>query len=114
RWEVADTAGAGQTYFADMESDAGQPPTFFDGESASINTTHGKFLTYPPGHTIQGSYTATSPGVITLTVPIADVGGNGQARLLSITALSVTQTVASSTGQALFNQIDATRPFDSR
>jgi len=36
--------------------------TFFDGETSSINTSHGKFLTYPPGHTIQGGYTATSPG----------------------------------------------------
>jgi len=73
RWEVPDPNGAGHTYFAAMESDGGQAPSFFDGETSSINTTHGKFLTYPPAHTIQGSFTPT--GVITLNVPIADVGG---------------------------------------
>jgi hypothetical protein len=113
RWEVADPNGAGHTYFAAMESDGGQAPTFFDGETSSINTTHGKFLTYPPGHTIQGTYTATSPGVITLTVPIADVGG-GVSHLVSVTALSATQLTSSSEGQTIFNQIDATAPFDSR
>src|SRR5207253_3022155 len=73
RWEVPDPYGAGHTYFAAMESDGGAAPSFFDGETSSINTTHGKFLTYPPAHTIQASYLATSPGTITLTVPVADV-----------------------------------------
>jgi hypothetical protein len=113
RWEVADPNGAGHTYFAAMESDGGQAPTFFDGETSSINTTHGKFLTYPPGHTIQGTYTAASPGIITLTVPIADVGG-GVSHLVSVTALSATQLTSSSGGETIFNQIDATAPFDSR
>ena len=36
--EVADPNGAGHTYFAAMESDGGQAPTFFDGETSSINT----------------------------------------------------------------------------
>ncbi len=111
RWEVADPKGAGHTYFAGMESDAGQSPSFFDGETSSINTTHGKFLTYPPAHTITGSFTAASPGVITLIVPVADVGGNSKASLLSITGLTVTQAATSSTGP-IFNQIDATAPFD--
>jgi hypothetical protein len=96
-----------------MESDAGQAPTFFDGESASIDTTHGKFLTYPPAHTIVGSYTAAAPGVITLTVPLADVG-NVKQQLISVTGLTVTQSTPSTGGQTLFNQIDATRPFDSK
>src|SRR5216684_1734332 len=111
RWEVADPKGAGHTYFAGMESDAGQSPSFFAGETSSINTTHGKFLTYPPAHTITGSFTAASPGVITLIVPVADVGGNSKASLLSITGLTVTQAATSSTGP-IFNQIDATAPFD--
>ena len=98
--------------FAGMESDAGQTPSFFDGETSSINTTHGKFLTYPPAHSIQGSFTLSSPGTITLTVPIADVGGNSKATLFSITGLSVTQSTSSSTGDTLFNPIDATGPFD--
>ncbi len=112
RWEVPDSNGAGHTYFAGMESDAGQTPSFFDGETSSINTTHGKFLTYPPAHSIQGSFTLSSPGTITLTVPIADVGGNSKATLFSITGLSVTQSTSSSTGDTIFNPIDATGPFD--
>jgi hypothetical protein len=114
RWEVADPNGAGHTFFAAMESDGGQTPTFFDGETASIDTTHGKFLTYPPAHTITGSFTAAAPGVIQLTVPIADVGGNAAAHLVSVTALTVTQATSSSGGQTIFNQIDATAAFDSR
>lgn len=110
RWEVPDPSGAGHIYFAAMESDAGGAPTFFDGETQSINTTHAKFLTYPPAHTIQGSYTPS--GTITLLVPVADVGGNSQAALYSLTGLSVTQSEASSTGGAIFNPIDATIPFD--
>jgi hypothetical protein len=112
RWEVADPSGAGHTFFAGMESDAGQPPTFFDGETSSINTTHGKFLTYPPAHTIQGSYTPASPGTITLTVPVRDVGGNVRAAVRSITAFSVTQSAPSSSGNTIFNFIDGTRTFD--
>ncbi len=113
RWEVPDANGAGHTHFAAMESDGGQAPTFFDGETASIDTTHGKFLTYPPAHTIQGTYTASSPGVIKLTVPVADAGGSA-VHLVSVTALTATQATSSSGGQTIFNQIDATSPFDSR
>jgi hypothetical protein len=75
--------------------------------------THGKFLTYPPGHTIQGTYTAASPEVITLTVPIADVGG-GVSHLVSVIALSATQLTSSSGEETIFNQIDATASFASR
>src|SRR5438094_3035095 len=110
RWEVPDANGAGHTYFAGMESDAGQAPSFFDGETSTINTNHGKFMTYPPAHTIAGSFTPL--GVITLDVPVADVGGNSKAALISITGLTVTQATPSSTGDTIFNQIDATRPFD--
>jgi hypothetical protein len=95
-----------------QESDAGQAPSFFDGETSSINTTHGKFLTDPGAHNIQGSFTLGSPGVITLNVPVADVGGNPKATLFLITGLSVTQATASSTGDTIFSQIDATAPFD--
>jgi hypothetical protein len=112
RWEVPDLNGAGHTYFAAMESDGGAAPSFFDGETSSINTTHGKFLTYPPAHNIQGSYTASSPGTITLTVPITDVGGNSKATLYSVTALTVTQATSSSSGDTIFNQIDSSAPFD--
>jgi hypothetical protein len=53
-----DQSGAGHTYFAAMESDNGATPSFFDGETSSINTTHGKFLTYPPsfGNIVPGAF----------------------------------------------------------
>jgi len=110
RWEIPDPNGAGHTYFAGMESDSGGAPSFFDGETGSISTTHAKFLTYAPGNTIAGSYTPA--GVITLTVPVSDVGGNSKATLYSITAVTVTQNQASSTGSAIFNPIDSTAAFD--
>jgi hypothetical protein len=71
RWEVPDPNGAGHTYFAAMESDNGQAPTFFDGETQTLDSNQGFFITYPPAHTITGSYKNSSKGgVITLTVPI--------------------------------------------
>ena len=73
----------------------------------------GFFLTYLPAHAIQGSYTNSHKGVvvIALTVPIADVGGSGNATLYSLAGLSVTKSSASSSN-TIFNQIDATAPFD--
>ena len=59
-----------------------------------------------------GAYRGASPGVITLTVPIADVSG-GVSHLVSVTALSATRLASSSGGQTIFNQIDASAPFDS-
>jgi hypothetical protein len=95
-----------------MESDNGGTPTFFDGETATVANGEGFFVSYPPTHTIQGSYTnSTNGGVITLTVPVADVGGNSNAVLYSLTGLAVTQAAASSSS-TIFNQINATAPFD--
>jgi hypothetical protein len=37
---------------------------------------------------------------------------NSKATLFSITGLTVTQATASSTGDTIFNPIDATAPFD--
>jgi hypothetical protein len=51
--------------------------------------------------------------VIKLVVPIADVGGNAAQKLYSLTGLTATQSTSSSTGDTIFNQIDATVPFDS-
>ncbi|HXM68900.1 MAG TPA: hypothetical protein VN911_19390 [Candidatus Acidoferrum sp.] len=112
RWEVPDPNGAGHTYFAAMESDNGGAPSFFDGETSTLANGQGFFLTYPPAHAIQGNYkNSPSGGVITLTVPIADVGGSSNAALYSLTGLSATQSAPSSTSP-VFNQIDATAPFD--
>ena len=112
RWEVPDPNGSGHTYFAAMESDNGGAPSFFDGETTTFDNGQGFFMTYPPGHTIQGSYKNSSRGgVITLTVPIADVGGSSTATLYSLTGLTATQSTASSS-TTIFNQIDASAPFD--
>jgi hypothetical protein len=112
RWEVPDPNGAGHTYYAAMESDNGQAPTFFDGETATFGSGEGFFMTYPPTRTIQGSYTnSANGGVIRMTVPVADVGGNSKAMLHSLTAVAVTQSSPSSSS-TIFNQIDATAPFD--
>jgi hypothetical protein len=96
-----------------MESDNGGAPTFYDGDSVcgvppSNPAEHCKFITYPPGHTIKGSYTPS--GTITLTVPMADVGGSGS--LYSVTGVTATQTLPGSSGAALFNVIDSTPPYD--
>jgi hypothetical protein len=112
RWEVPDPNGAGHTYFAAMESDNGQTLNFFDGETQTLDSNQGFFITYPPTHSVQGSYkNSQNGGVITLTVPVTDVGGNSTATLYSLTGLSVTQSTPSSSN-TIFNQIDATAPFD--
>jgi len=112
RWEIPDPNGAGHTFFVAMESDGGGPPSFFDGEPSSIDTTHGKFLTYPPGNTITGKVKPGPPGLIVLSVPIADVGGILSSTLYSITGITATQSQPSST-DPIFNVIDQTAPFDA-
>ncbi len=117
RWELPNphptTASQGHIFYAAMESDAGGTPTFYDGDSVcgvppSNPEEHCKVIAYPPAHTIKGSYTPS--GTITLTVPMADVGGSGS--LYSVTGVAGTQTVPGSTGAAIFNVIDSTAPYD--
>ena len=104
-------AGNGHIYYAGMESDGGGAPRFFDGDvSCALATTHCKFITYPPQHTVTGSYTAS--GTITIKVPVGDVGGAGS--LYSVTGLTATETDPSSTGTAIFNVIDSTPPYNVR
>src|SRR5207245_5278669 len=90
RWEVPDPNGAGHLYFAAMESDGGMTPTFYDGETLSVKTTHGKFLTYNRAHSIQGSYKATIPGDITVDVTDADVVVHAEATHVHINATAPT------------------------
>ena len=115
RWELPNphptTASQGHVFYAAMESAGGGPPTFYDGDSiCGIASTHCKFLTYPPGHTVSGTY--TSSGTITIKVPVADVGGNGP--MYSVTGVTATQNASSSSRTALFNVIDSTPPYDVR
>jgi hypothetical protein len=80
---------------------------FYDGDSVcGIASTHCKFLTYPPAHSVTGGYTPA--GTITIKVPVADVAGSGL--LHSVTGLTATQTQPGSSGTAIFNVIDSTPP----
>jgi len=115
RWELPNpnptTASQGHFFYAAMESDNGGPPTFFDGDSTcGIATTHCKFLNYPPGHSVTGSYSPS--GTITIKVPVRDIGGHGS--IYSVTGVTATQTEPSSSGTAIFNVIDSTAPYDVR
>ena len=114
RWEVPNpkptTASQGHLFYAAMESDAGGAPTFYDGDSVcGIATTHCKVITYPPGHTVTGSY--SPDGTITIKVPVAEVGGTAKT-LFSVTGVTATQSESSSTGTAVFNVIDSTPPYN--
>lgn len=118
RWELPTShpsvAVQGHVFFAAMESDAGGAPSFYAGQTGTISTTHAKYLTYPPGVAVTGHYTPGAPGTITIDVPAADVGNpSGSALpLFSVTGLTATQSLPAAAGQAVFNQIDATAPYD--
>ncbi len=125
RWELPTPMGQrsltnqGHIFYAAMESKSGAAPTFYAGETSTLQaasqsaTQQGFMLTYPPTHQVGGTYDKTT-GTITITVPAKDVGNPAGAalQLYSVTGLTATQTQASSTGGAIFNQIDATAPYD--
>jgi hypothetical protein len=117
RWELPNpnptTSNQGNVFYAAMESDGGGAPTFYTGESVcGVATTHCKFITYPPQHTVKGSFTAS--GTITIDVPLAEAGNSPGAELFSATGVTVIQSESASSGTALFNVIDSTTPFDVR
>jgi hypothetical protein len=123
RWEYPTAPGAqlshtdqGQVRYAAMESDNGGPPQFYAGLTHTLGipnhkrTEQGFMLTYPPRFKVQGSYTPA--GLITITVPARYVDPGATSGLFSVTGITATQNVPSSTHNAIFNQIDATAPFD--
>jgi len=111
----------GKNFFAYMESTAGAPPKFYVGENAATLDGGGVALTYPGATQVTGSYTATSPGTITINVPIKDVtepGAINQA-LYSVTASTMTlpqpaNSIPSSggIGGSFFNLIDVAPAYD--
>jgi len=127
QWHVPVTAAGGAAgghiFFAYMEATDGGAPTFWDGESASTTFTNGGngSMTYPGAHQITGSYTATSPGTISITVPAADVS---DAAAVSETLFSVTAStlaypapansvpVNSGIRGVLFDTIDVSPAYD--
>ncbi|HLI24428.1 MAG TPA: hypothetical protein VKU91_05705, partial [Acidimicrobiales bacterium] len=123
RWEYPTSPGAklshtdqGQVRYAVMESDNGGPPKFYAGLTHTLGipnskgTDQGFMLTYPPTLAATGSY--TPQGLITITVPARYVAPGATSGLYSVTGITATQNVPSSTNNAIFNQIDATAPFD--
>jgi hypothetical protein len=100
QWHVPSSSdvNGGKIFFAYMESQAGQPPTCWDGENAEEPNGGGILLTYPGAHQIAAagcSYTSTAPGTITITVPVADVTETGPVNSILYSATASTQLLAS-------------------
>ena len=108
-----------------MESVGGQAPTCWAGQNATTAVGGGVALTYPGATQLTGSacaFTATAPGIITITVPTSAVSEPGAigSTLFSVTAS--TQTLAAGNaetpprsagiGGQLFNLIDVAPVFD--
>jgi hypothetical protein len=112
RWvQVAPgTPGNGHVYYAGMESNAGQAPRFFDGDMGCVSTTHCKFFTFDSTTSITGTYSA-STGVITLKVPLADIGGPASGTTLYSAVAFTTTESTPQTLDPIFNEIDATTPL---
>ncbi|MBV9253631.1 MAG: exo-alpha-sialidase, partial [Actinobacteria bacterium] len=99
QWHVpstTDTTNGGALFMAYMESDNGGAPTCWVGHNSQQEAPGGAELTYPGSTQLPASdctYTATKPGTITITVPVADVTEAGalDSTLYSVTAS--TQTV---------------------
>lgn len=123
QWHVPSTTDpqGGKVFFAYMESYNGQPPTFWDGESA-LNLANGGTgqLSYPGVNQITGTYQAGAPGVITISVPVADVSDSAiDANLYSVQASTMTLEAQASSapptggiGGLPFNLVDTTTSFD--
>ena len=125
RWTdvVPGTTGNGHIYYVGMDNNQGiggsGTPSFFVGDTSAIPppgnpADHTKYITYPQSQTLtssQASYDAAT-GVITLRIPLDDVGNprNGTV-LYSATAFSATSGSPQSSS-TLFNLIDATSPFE--
>jgi len=78
QWHVPSSTDphGGELFFAYMESTAGQAPQCFDGQNGLYFNGGGAGITYPGKTALPASacqYTATAPGTITITVPLADV-----------------------------------------
>jgi hypothetical protein len=124
RWTMVTPGqtGNGDIFYVGMDNNDGTggtgTPSFFDGNTASIPPPnpeeHAKYLTYPQTNVLsasRASYNAQT-GVITLHIPLADVGNPPAGTVLySVTAFSATSLMPQSSTN-LFNLTDATTPFD--
>ena len=114
-------AGNGHIYYTGMESVGGQAPRFFAGEPTRVK----ELASFNSATSVPGSYDPTN-GTITIHVPFALIGNHSRpgTEFYSATALTAT-TVGSLAGVPgapapaasgppvqIFNQVDATSPFD--
>ena len=124
RWTMVTpgVTGNGHIFYAGMDNNAGAGgtghPSFFSGDTGSSpapgSGQSASYLTYPQTHVLGASAGSYDPstGVITLHVPLSDVGSPRTGTpLYSVTALTATSSSPQS-ATTLFNQIDATPPFD--
>jgi|GEM_PF-1722233 len=125
RWTdvVPGTTGNGHIYYAGMDNNQGSggsgSPSFFVGDTSAIPppgnpAEHTKYITYPQSTRLNGSQASYDPatGVITLHIPLADVGNPADGQVLySATAFTATSASPQSS-TTLFNLIDATTPFE--
>src|SRR5579864_7181048 len=125
RWTdvVPGSTGNGHIYYVGMDNNQGTggsgTPSFFVGDTSAIPppgnpADHTKYITYPQTRALtasQASYNAKT-GVITMRIPLSDVGNRGNGTVLySATAFSATSGSPQSS-TTLFNLIDATTPFE--
>jgi hypothetical protein len=125
RWTdvVPGTTGNGHIYYAGMDNNQGSggsgTPSFFVGDTSAIpppgnQADHTKYITYPQSTTLSSSQASydTQTGVITLHIPLSDVGNPSNGTVLySGMAFSATSGSPQSSS-TLFDLIDATMPFE--
>jgi hypothetical protein len=116
----------GKNLFAYMESANGHAPSFWVGESARAELpTLAPGFTYPGVKRVNGSYTRTAPGKITIEVPTSDAYAKDPLTrtLYSVTASTMTLAVPADTpapsrtgsayvGGSFFNLIDSASSYD--
>ena len=123
QWKVPSGSdpNGGAYFHAYMESVNGGPPTFWVGQNALQLNGGGATATYPGSTQVTGSYTATAPGVITITVPASTVSEPSPVNslLYSVTASSMSlvapaESVANlgGVGGVPFNLVDVAPPYD--
>ena len=124
RWTMVTPGqtGNGDIFYAGMDNNQGVggtgTPSFFVGNTTCIPPSnpaeHCKYLAFPQTDVLtssQASYDA-STGVITLQVPLSDVGNpSAGTTLYSVTAFSATSATPQS-AETVFNLTDAATPFD--
>ncbi|MGI8610531.1 MAG: hypothetical protein ACR2MY_15125 [Candidatus Dormibacteria bacterium] len=128
QWHVPSSTDptGGRLFHAYMESVNGGAPSFWDGQNATPLSANGGngTMTYPGTNQVTGTVSAGAPGVITISVPVADVAPAGvdNSVLYSVTASTMALNAPAETGDPatlgtgiggqLFNVIDVAEPYD--